>query len=159
MLQVDVPTFELIDLPGIQLLPEAQAKLTHRLAEKYLKQKDTLVLCVVDATIASLTDSKALTMVHAAGKLDSTIVALTKSDLIRNDSEIIRFFGRVLRDSSEDADNQLLDDLAGCVAVANRNHRDHLSLVEAEVEEQRIFGEMLAASADAEAAPEVCLSL
>lgn len=65
----------------------------------------------------------------------------------------------VLQDSSEHADNHVLDNLVGCVTVANRNHGHHLSLVETELEEQRIFGEILAAFADAEAALEVCLSM
>ncbi|KAL3153068.1 hypothetical protein ABBQ38_012088 [Trebouxia sp. C0009 RCD-2024] len=139
--QVDVPTFELIDLPGLQAFPEEQQRCTQALVSKYLNKPDTLVLCVVDATIPSLDSSTALGMVRAANKLPNTILALTKSDLVRSEVEITeRIFDRVLGTSSE---HQHLAGLAGCVAVANRNHTDHLSLVDADVEEQCCFKAML----------------
>lgn len=135
---------ELIDLPGLQLFPEAQEQLTSRLANRYLQEPDTLVLCVVDATIPALDSSIALKMVRAAGKLPNTILALTKSDLVRGEEQVAnRIFDRILRDSVDDPDNHHLDGLAGCVAVSNRNHRDHLSLIDAEAEERCIFGAML----------------
>ena len=134
---MDVPTFELIDLPGIQALPEEHKRCSIDLVSKYLNMPDTLVLCVVDATIPSLDNSEALGMIRAANKLPNTILALTKSDLVRSEIEIDgRIFERILGSS---ADNQHLIGLAGCVAVANRNHTDHLSLVEADVEERCCF--------------------
>ena len=47
-----------------------------------------------------------------------------------------RIFDRILGTSPE---IQHLDGLAGCVAVANRNHRDHVNLVEADVAERCHF--------------------
>ena len=134
---MDVPTFELVDLPGIQAFPEEHRRSTTDLVSKYLNKPDTLILCVVDATIPSLDSSVALGMIKAADKLPNTILALTKSDLVRSEIEIEqRIFERILGSSP---DNQYLDGLAGCVAVANRRHTDHLSLVEADVEEQCCF--------------------
>ena len=151
--QVDVPTLELIDLPGVQVFPEESQSCTTNLVSAYLNKPDTLVLCVVDATIPSLTDSVALGMVRAANKLPNTILALTKSDLVRSEFEIVeRIFERVLGSSS---DNQYLSGLAGCVAVANRNHTDHLSLVEADVEERCCFKAMLDDPAEAYAPAEI----
>ena len=152
--QVDVPTFELIDLPGIQLFPEQQEKLTIDLANQYLAEEDTLVLCVVDATLPSLTDSTALKMVRSSNKLNNTILALTKSDLVRTEPEVVKLFDRILGEVSAAADNRLLEGLAGCVAVANRNHTDHVSLVEAELEEPTIFANLLADPAPFYATPE-----
>lgn len=150
---MDVPTFELIDLPGIQAFPEDQQRCTRDLVSDYLNKPDTLVLCVVDATIPSLDSSQALGMVRAANKLPNTILALTKSDLVRSEFEIVeRIFDRVLGTSSE---HQHLIGLAGCVAVANRNHTDHLSLVEADVEERCCFQAMLDDPAEAYAPVEV----
>lgn len=84
-------------MPGIQLFPEAQYKLTTDLANKYLAEEDTLVLCVVDATSPSLDSSIALKTVHDANKLHSTILALTKSDLVRTELEIVdQIFDRIL---------------------------------------------------------------
>ena len=92
-------------------------------------------------------------MVRAANKLPNTILALTKSDLVRSEFEIVeRIFDRVLGTSSE---HQHLVGLAGCVAVANRNHTDHLSLVEADVEERCCFQAMLDDPAEAYAPMEV----
>lgn len=150
---MEVPTFELIDLPGIQAFPEEQHHCTRDLVSHYLNKPDTLVLCVVDATIPSLDSSQALGMVRAANKLPNTILALTKSDLVRSEFEIVeRIFERVLGTSS---DHQHLVGLAGCVAVANRNHTDHLSLVEADVEERCCFQAMLDDPAEAYAPAEV----
>ena len=144
-LQVDVPDFELVDLPGIQLLPAAHAEVTRTLAQKYLQDQNTLVLCVIDVTTGTLTADPALRLVHDAKQLQNTVLALTKADLIRsdNDTQIVKFLGRVLRDASEDQDNLLLSGLAGCVAVVNRDHSDQLSLVEAEQAERRVFASML----------------
>ena len=155
-LQVDVPTLELIDLPGLQLFPDAQAQLTSQLANNYLQEPNTLVLCVFDARIPALTDSLALTMVRDAGKLPNTILALTKSDLVRGEDSVAQqIFDRILRDSEDEPDNIHLEGLAGCVAVANRNHRDHTSLIDAEAEERCIFGAMLDDVAEFYAPPEI----
>lgn len=71
----------------------------------------------------------------------------------RSEIEIVeRIFDRVLGSSS---DNQHLVGLAGCVAVANRNHLDHVSLVEADVEERCYFQAMLDDPAEAYAPVEV----
>lgn len=71
----------------------------------------------------------------------------------RSEIEIVeRIFDRVLGHSS---DNQHLAGLAGCVAVANRNHLDHVSLVEADVEERCYFQAMLDDPAEAYAPMEV----
>ncbi len=88
-LQTDVTTMELVDLPGIQTFPDDYAKATTALVTKYLNKPDTLVLCVVDATIPSLDSSTALAMIRAADKLPNTILALTKSDLVRSVSNLL----------------------------------------------------------------------
>ena len=80
---------ELVDLPGIQTFPDDYAKATTALVTKYLNKPDTLVLCVVDATIPSLDSSTALAMIRAADKLSNTILALTKSDLVRSVSNLL----------------------------------------------------------------------
>lgn len=140
-LQEDVPDFEFVDLPGIQTFPEEQFKLTTDLVSKYLKQPDTLVLCVVDATSAALDGSLALKMVRDAGKLPHTILALTKSDLVTSEiSQVENIFDRVLRQSGEE---EHLTGLAGCVAVANRDNTDRVSLREADSAECRVFEAML----------------
>jgi len=61
-----VPTIELVDLPGIQLYPTDLYKQTRKLVNSYLQEEDTLVLCVVDATIPSLDSSIAVKMVRGS---------------------------------------------------------------------------------------------
>ena len=142
-----MPTIELVDLPGIQLFPSDLYRQTTQLVDSYLQADNTLVLCVVDATIPSLDSSIALKMVRDANKLDSTILALTKADLIRDEESMVEhIFERVLKRSEEMAD---LSALVGCVAVVNRLHHDKVTLLEAEVAEQAIFNTMFEDPADA----------
>jgi len=101
----------------------------------------------VDATIPSLDSSIAVKMVRGSAKLASTILALTKADLIRDEESIVEhIFERVLNRSKEMAE---LSSLAGCVAVVNRLHRDKVSLVEAEAAEEAIFNELFEDPAEA----------
>ena len=107
-----MPTIELVDLPGIQLYPTDLYKQTRKLVNSYLQEEDTLVLCVVDATTPSLDSSIAVKMVRGSAKLPSTILALTKADLIRDEeSTVEHIFERVLNRSKEMAE---LSSLAGC---------------------------------------------
>lgn len=146
-LQVDVPTIELVDLPGIQLYPQDLCEQTTELVKSYLQGDDTLVLCVVDATIPSLDSSVAVKMVRDADKLPSTILALTKADLIRDEESIVEhIFERVL---SRSAESKELAGLAGCMAVVNRLHQDKVSLLEAEAAEEAIFNTLLEDPAEA----------
>ena len=152
-LHVDVPTIELVDLPGIQLYPPNLEKETTSLVTRYLSAPDTLVLCVVDATIPSLDSSPAVKMIREADKLSSTILALTKADLVKDEEVIVaNIFDRILRQSSE---IQELPDLAGCVAVINRKHNDQLSLLEAEAAETATFDSLFHDPAQAYASAEV----
>lgn len=80
-----MPTIELVDLPGIQLFPNELYHQTTELVNSYLSAKDTLVLCVVDATLPALDSSVALKMVRDANKLPQTLLALTKADLVQDE--------------------------------------------------------------------------
>ena len=147
VVQVDVPTIELVDLPGIQLFPNELYEQTTALVNRYLSAKDTLVLCVVDATIPALDSSVALKMVRDANKLPKTILALTKADLVQDEESIVEhIFERVLGRSKE---AQELRGLAGCVAVVNRLHQDKVSLLEAEEAETAVFNAHLEDPAEA----------
>ncbi|KAL0050706.1 hypothetical protein WJX82_005487 [Trebouxia sp. C0006] len=116
--QTDVSTIELVDLPGIQMYPPELYQQTTDLVNSYVNAPDTLVLCVVDATIPSLDSSVAIKAVRDANKLPRTMLALTKADLIQDEESIVeQIFERVLGNSAETKD---LAGLAGCVAVVNR---------------------------------------
>lgn len=151
--KMDVPTIELVDLPGIQMYPPELYQQTTHLVNSYINAPDTLVLCVVDATIPSLDSSMAIKAVRDADKLPRTILALTKADLIQDEESIVeQIFERVLGNSAETKD---LAGLAGCVAVVNRVSQDNMTLLEAASAEQAIFSKLFADPAEAYALPEV----
>ena len=86
-------------------------------------------------------------MVRDSAKLPSTILALTKADLIRDEESIVEhIFEQVLNRSKEIAE---LPSLAGCVAVVNRLHQDKVSLVDAEAAEEAVFNELFEDPAEA----------
>ena len=150
---MDVPTIELVDLPGIQMYPPELYQQTTHLVNSYINAPDTLVLCVVDATIPSLDSSVAIKAVRDADKLPRTILALTKADLIQDEESIVeQIFERVLGNSAELKD---LAGLAGCVAVVNRVSQDNMTLLEAASAEQDNFSKLFADPAEAYAPPEV----
>ena len=152
-MQADVPTFEVVDLPGIQTYPAEQEKATTQLVTTYLNKPNTLVLCVVDATTAAFDTSIALKLIRKAGKLSNTIVAMTKSDLVTQPEEYVhKIFDRILGQSS---DNEHLRDLAGCVAVANRPARGDSLLADADAKECQVFARMLSDPDDAYASAEI----
>ena len=148
-----MPTFEVVDLPGIQTYPVEQEKATTKLVSKYLRKQDTLVLCVLDATTSAFDNSIALKLIRAAGKLENTIVAMTKADLVTQEEEYVpKIFDRILGESS---DNEHLQGLAGCVAVANRPAAASCdsSLADADMNERQVFARMLHDPAEAFASP------
>lgn len=141
-MQAGIPTFQVVDLPGIQTYPEEQEKATTELVSSYLKRPDTLVLCVLDATTTAFDSSVALKLIRESGKLDSTIVAMTKSDLLKDQEYqyVPKIFNRILGQSSY---NQHLQGLAGCVAVANHQEFSNVSLAQANAAERLLFDSMM----------------
>lgn len=151
--QMDVPSFEFVDLPGLQTYPAEMQRQTREVVDRYLSEPDTLVLCVVDATTPALDSTVPLAMIRDADKLSHTILALTKSDLVRSKGQIEKsIFKRVLGTASE---MKHLPRLAGCVAITNRYNRDGQSLQQADQKEADMFGKMLREPAAGYESPEV----
>ena len=140
-----MPTFDFIDLPGIQSLPEEDRIQTEGLVNSYISDPNTLVLCVVEGTDAVLDKGNALKVVIDANKLGSTILALTKSDKVHEDDVEDYIFRRILLKSGTTPAH--LEGLKGCVAVVNRKHQDNaLTLEEAADKELQVFAKMLHAA-------------
>ena len=129
----EVPTMEIIDLPGIS---EGKLKAdVLAIVSKYLALPETLVLCVVDASFADLGSSQAIALVRQHRKEANTIIVLTKADSVHPREVEKQIIQRVLKERpGED-----ITGFAGCVAVINRGHRDQVSLLEADNEEQSLF--------------------
>eukprot|EP00899_Mesostigma_viride_P007755 jgi/Mesvir1/16981/Mv12238-RA.1 len=141
----EVPDFELVDLPGIREFPENLAKLSKALSLKYITSPYSLIVCVIPAPNPRLTSSQALGMVIDNEKQANTILALTMADRVQPKSLEQLLLSRVTGVSNEIAE---LKGLAGCVAVINRSEQDESSLQEAEVEEARLFDEVIAYMVD-----------
>ncbi|KAK9865065.1 hypothetical protein WJX84_002291 [Apatococcus fuscideae] len=133
-------SIEFIDLPGIVAAPAQKQQQTEGLVNKYLDNKETLVLCVEEAPCSNIDGCQALGLVRKANKTHHTIVVLTKPDNLKPPEVKKRLIWRLLRNSGEITDNRQSDtDFAGCVAVINRSHHDKKTLLEAGNEEEHTF--------------------
>jgi len=122
----NLPVFEFFDLPGIVSYPPENAKQTLDLSKKYLKEKNTIVLCVVPATITRLTSCQSIALIKEMNMEENSILALTMSDRVLPLNIPDLLINRLLQTSDE------LKDLHfnGYVAVVNRTHDDSFSLEE-----------------------------
>ena len=137
-----MPTFEFVDLPGIQSVPEEDRLQTEGLVKSYIEDPNTLVLCVLAAIDAALDLGAALKLLIDANKLDSTILALTKSDWVHEDNLKDHIFKRILLES--ETSPAQLQGLKGCVAVVNRTQKDNAAtLQQAADKEFSFFAKML----------------
>ncbi|EOD32824.1 hypothetical protein EMIHUDRAFT_631932, partial [Emiliania huxleyi CCMP1516] len=81
----NVPTLTLVDLPGIVSMPADVRQQTLELTRRYLRDPNTLVLCVINGNEAALRGSRALEEIseHAVARpaFSKTIVVTTRTDL------------------------------------------------------------------------------
>ena len=137
-----MPTFDFVDLPGIQSVPEEDRLQTEGLVKDYIEDPNTLVLCVLAATDAALDLGAALKLLIDANKLDSTIIALTKSDWVHEDNIEDHIFKRILLESETSLAQR--KGLKGCVAVVNRSQKDNAATLEQAAEKEfTLFAKML----------------
>ena len=131
----NLPVFEFFDLPGIVSYPPENAKSTLELSKKYLQEKNTIVLCVVPATITRLTSCQSIALIKEMGMEENSILALTMADRVQpiNIPELL--INRLL--NTTDELNNL--NFSGCVAVVNRTHDDKFSLEENDTNEINWF--------------------
>lgn len=80
----DVPTMEIVDLPGIRETPEDMREATRQLAKEYAQQPTNIVLCVVPAQQQRLVSSQAVGIVEQIGQtaVKRTMSVLTKCDKV-----------------------------------------------------------------------------
>ena len=120
--------------------------------QEYLS-RDTLVLCVVDTDSETLDPGNAaLHAISMAGKIQQTILVLTKADKVDQDEVEEALFDRVLKTAAK---CQHFDQLKGVVAVINRKHTDQISLEDAADQEDERFDAILAGAAGHYATAEV----
>ena len=139
-MQVATPPLEFVDLPGLLIACEDRSE---EIAWKFINEEapGTLILCVIEATSGALDASPALSMLQHANQLPNTILVLTKADkVIQDEADLSMLFSRLL---GKGTGPEYLNQLIGCVAVANRKHQDVVSLVQHETAEAQLFADML----------------
>jgi GTPase SAR1 family protein len=121
---IDMPTFEFYDLPGIRTYPPGSALTTTNLCKKYLADKNSIVLCVVPAVTPRLTSCQSIALINQMGMGPNCVLALTMCDKLQSNDIEELLIKRIIGTSDE------LKGLnfAGCVAVINRLHFDTNSL-------------------------------
>lgn len=139
-MQVVTPPFEFIDLPGLHVGSQDRSE---EIMRKFINEQAprTLILCVIEGTSGALDSSAALSKLQQANQLPNTILVLTKADkVIQDEDDLSMLFSRLL---GTWRGHEYLDQLVGCVAVANRKHRDAVSLIQHDTVEAQLFADML----------------
>jgi len=133
----NMPTFEFYDLPGIVSYPKNNAIKTLKMCKKYLSNDNTLVLCVVPATITRLTSCVSIGLLREMNMEKNAIIAFTMVDRVQHVNLPDLVLKRLLGESDE------LNDInvAGCVAVINRTHDDKCTLEDSDDAETKWFSE------------------
>jgi GTP-binding protein EngB required for normal cell division len=135
MTDYDLPSFEFYDLPGIRSYPPAMAEITTNLCRKYLASKDSIVLCVVPATITRLTSCQSIALINEMGMMQNCILALTMCDRLQLENVEDLLIKRILLTTDELADLNFKN----CIGVVNRLHTDYYSLEENDNIEMKWF--------------------
>lgn len=132
---IDIVSFELLDLPGIRSFPVDSQIITTKLYKKYLCDKNSIVLCVVPATTTRLTSCQSIALVSEMKMEKNCILALTMTDRLQTENIEDLLIKRILNMTDE------LDGLcfASCVAVVNRTNNNIYSLEENDINEVKWF--------------------
>jgi len=114
----DVPTLEIVDLPGIREAPEDLRAATKEIAYSYTRRPETIVLCVVPATSQRLQSSQAMGIVQELKRAERTVCVLTKCDEVNvsKSTQLQRLTQRI-----KQTDSDLGVELAAVVGVKNRD--------------------------------------
>jgi len=111
----DVPTLEIVDLPGIRENPPEAKKETAELAEKYMQEEHALILCVMQGSINRINNSQTGGLVEKLNKQSQTLIVLTKADTLNRKECKKKIVPRVKGECSE------VTSAFGVVAVVNRD--------------------------------------
>jgi hypothetical protein len=122
--EIDGLTFEFYDLPGIRAYPPNIAKISIDICKKYMKDKNSIVLCVVPATTTRLTSCQSIALITEMQMEQRCILALTMPDRLQPENYEELLVKRILGTSDE------LEGLNfhGRVAIVNRLHTNQINL-------------------------------
>jgi GTP-binding protein EngB required for normal cell division len=135
----NIPTFTLMDLPGIRTNPEKLKRVTNKIVDKYLSRSNTLVIAVLPASTPRLGSDLAMGKVDEHKKASQTVVALTMADLAKGTA------WDTLMDRIRSGSKELAGlNLVGCVAVVNRTHDSDYTLLQVDQGEGPWFASRIA---------------
>jgi hypothetical protein len=147
----NIPTLELYDLPGIIAHPKEISKQIIKICKKYLSKPNVITLCIVPATISSLSTSASIALIKELNIEEHSILVLTKIDTIdtSNKLNLRQLVQRIIMDcekydidKGEDTKNLLFSKTVG---IINRTHDDSRSLEENEEHEKKWYDDNIIA--------------
>jgi GTPase SAR1 family protein len=124
-----VSSLDLIDLPGIVAAsiegePSDMMQQTRRLTEDYISNPNTVIVCVMPATIKRVRDSQAMQIVQQHGALGRSFGVLTMADMVHDPIESDPRWE--LRARLNGSSTDLVKLALPYVAVVNRDTRRNL---------------------------------
>jgi len=111
----DVPTLELVDLPGIRENPPEVKQETVQIAEKYMREQHSLILCVMQGSINRINNSQTGGLVETLKKQAQTLIVLTKADTMTHKKAKKHIVPRVTGECQE------VSGIYGVISVVNRD--------------------------------------
>lgn len=148
-----LPVFEYYDLPGIVSYPLENNKKTIDICKSYIDKKNTIILCVVPATVTRLTTCQSVALIKELKMESDTILALTMTDRLQQDN-----IGELLIDRLTNSSDELKNlNFSGCIAVINRVHNDICNLSENDKNEEKWFNNNIISNIPTEMHEELAL--
>ena len=130
-----LPRFEFYDLPGIVAYPVELSAQTYQLCEKYVCQKDVIILCVIPATTPRITSYQPIGLIKKYKKEKDTIICLTMCDRVQEEYVEDLIIKRITKTTDE----YNADEFAGTCAIMNRTHNDNVHLLDHDTIEYNWF--------------------
>jgi GTP-binding protein EngB required for normal cell division len=134
----DMHDFEFLDLPGIRAYPPEMANKSIEICKKYLKDQNSIILCVVPASTTRLTACQSIALINEMKLEKNSIIALTMCDRLQPSNIEELLINRIINKSDE---LKGLGKFAGCIGIVNRTHDDTYTLVENDSREKKWFTE------------------
>ena len=120
----DLIDFEFYDLPGIVSYPEDKKDFTEKLTEKYIREDNNIILCVIPITITDLSTYFPISLIKKYKREKNTILVFTMADKVQKEDIGEQIISRILNESSEIN----IDDYLGVNIIINRNENNCISL-------------------------------
>jgi len=109
------------DLPGIREYPIDLREKSKAIINKYINEKNTLIICVIPANTSRLTSNQSLGMIIDAKKSNDCIIALSKVDLLYDEDDLDLFISRILLKNIDELKGLDIKKIIGVISSKNIN--------------------------------------